>query len=171
MITVRPEGPEDITEVRRINIKAFDQTAEADIVDSIRQDCPDALSLIAEIEGRIVGHIFFAPALIGNGDKVIGGMGLAPMAVLPEYQRKGIGTKLVDHGLRILRNRSCPFVIVLGHPDYYPRFGFEVVSKYRITCQWDGVPDEAFMVIILDKDAMKNVSGVARYRNEFNEVM
>ena len=96
-------------------------------------------------------------------------MGLAPMAVLPERQRDGIGSALVEQGLRLLEDRACPFVIVIGHPDYYPRFGFELASKYDITCQWEGVPDEAFMILILDEAAMEGVAGLVRYRDEFNE--
>jgi putative acetyltransferase len=91
------------------------------------------------------------------------------MAVLPEHQSRGIGTALVAEGLTTLRRRSCPFVIVLGHPEYYPRFGFEPASKRGVRCQRDGVPEDAFMVLALDENAMKSVSGVARYRNEFGE--
>jgi len=98
-------------------------------------------------------------------------MGLAPMAVLPEFQRQGIGSRLVRYGLDILRQGSCPFIIVLGHPEYYPRFGFEPASTHKIRCQWTGVPDEAFMIIILDKDAMAGVSGIAAYRSEFDDAM
>ena len=96
-------------------------------------------------------------------------MGLAPMAILPDRQRDGIGSALVEHGLRLLKDSSCPFIIVLGHPKYYPRFGFELASMYGITCQWDGVPDEAFMMIVLDEVAMEGVAGIVRYRDEFDE--
>jgi putative acetyltransferase len=98
-------------------------------------------------------------------------MGLAPVAVLPDRQRGGIGSSLVKRGLEILRDRGCPFVIVLGHPEYYPRFGFELASNYGLYSQWDGVPDEAFMVMIMDHASLKGVSGVAKYREEFNEAM
>ena len=98
-------------------------------------------------------------------------MGLAPLEVLPTHQRKGIGTALVQHGLRILRERGCPFVIVLGHPSYYPRFEFEPASRYGLKSQWEGVPGEAFMVIVFDREAMCGVQGVARYRDEFDQAM
>jgi putative acetyltransferase len=78
---------------------------------------------------------------------------------------------MVRKGLEILRERGCPFVVVVGHPEYYPRFGFELASKYSIRSQWDGIPDEAFMIIIFDYNAMKSVKGVVRYRDEFNEAM
>ena len=92
------------------------------------------------------------------------------MAVLPDRQRQGIGSQLVNRGLEILREGGCPFVVVVGHPEYYPRFGFEPASKHGLASQWDGISDAAFMVLILDAPAMTAVSGVARYGDEFNEV-
>lgn len=98
-------------------------------------------------------------------------MGLAPMAVLPERQRQGIGSTLVRAGIDVLWERNCPFIIVLGHSGYYPRFGFVPASRHGLLCQWDGIPDEAFMVLILDDDAMAAASGAARYRREFDQAM
>ena len=97
-------------------------------------------------------------------------MGLAPMAVLPERQRQGIGSELVETGLAELRERDCPFVIVLGHPEYYPRFGFEPASRHGIKCEWE-VPDEAFMILVLDGARMPEAGGRACYRAEFSEAM
>jgi len=97
-------------------------------------------------------------------------MGLAPMAVLPDHQREGIGSELVRTGIERLRNVGCPFVIVLGHPEYYPRFGFEVASHHGIRGEWD-VPDEAFMILVLDESEMQGVSGLVKYRPEFAEGM
>ena len=171
MITIRPEKPEDIPSVRIINERAFGQPAEADIVDKLRQNCPEALSLVAEDEGYIVGHILFTPVTVETDEKSIQGMGLAPMAVLPERQREGIGSVMVENGLKILQDRSCPFVIVLGHAEYYPRFGFKIASKHGLTSQWDGVPDEAFMVLIFDEITLEGVSGIAKYRKEFDEAI
>lgn len=171
MITVRPERPEDIPWVRKINWTAFEQLAEAEIVDRLRENCPEGLSLVAEEEGQIVGHILFSPVELKNRHKVIMGVGLAPVAVLPERQRQGIGSRLVRSGLDRLRDQACPYVIVLGHPEYYPRFGFERASKYGITSLWAGVPDEAFMIIVSDEGALQGVSGVARYRAEFDAAM
>jgi putative acetyltransferase len=165
MIRIRPEKPEDIPFVRAINKQAFKQPVETELVDKLRLTCPNALSLVAVDENQVVGHIFFTRAVVDSGNGTIEGMGLAPMAVLPERQRE------VEHGLKILRERSCPFVIVLGHPEYYPRFGFEPASKYGLRSQWEGVPDDAFMVVMLDREAMEGVSGVARYRDEFDEAM
>lgn len=171
MITIRIERPEDIPHVRIINEKAFEQPTEANIVDKLRQSCPDGLSLVAEKDNHMVGHILFSPVVVENTRQRVEGMGLAPMAVLTDRQRQGIGSSLVRRGLDILRERSCPFIIVLGHPDFYPRFGFEIASKHGLSSQWEGVPDEAFMVLILDDNIMEGVSGIARYRDEFNEAM
>ena len=93
----------------------------------------------------------------------------APMAVLPDRPRQGIGSRLVRRGLEILRERECPFVVVVGHPEYYPRFGFERASAHGLVSQWEGVPDDAFMALILDSEIMAGVTGIARYRAEFGE--
>ena len=98
-------------------------------------------------------------------------MGLAPVSVLPDRQRQGIGSALVDRGLELLRERGCPFVAVLGDPHFYPRFGFERASAHGLTCRWEGVSDEAFMVLILDVAAMQGVSGLVEFRAEFDEAV
>ncbi len=169
MIIVRRERPEDISSVRIINKQVFGKPVEVDIVDKLRQTCLKVLSLVAEHEGRIVGHIIFSPAQVKRGKRVIKGMGLVPMTVLLERQREGIGSQLITYGLKILQDQHCPFVIVLGNPDYYPRFGFKPTSKYGLKSQWPNIPDEAFMVLIFYKTKMAGVSGIVRYRNEFNE--
>ncbi len=171
MITIRPEEPGDIAAVHEINEKAFGQPAEAHLVDSIRDACPDAVSLVAVRDAGIVGHIFFTPVTIADDEQEITGMGLAPMAVLPDYQRQGIGSRLIEAGLEILRQRNCPFVIVLGHPEYYPRFGFVPAARHGLMCPWENVPDEAFMVLVLDEATMSGVSGVVKYRAEFGEAV
>jgi len=171
MISIRRERPEDIAPIRTVNEAAFEQTTEADIIDALRDVCPDVLSLVAESDGEIVGHILFSPVTIEDGSPSRQGMGLAPMAVTPDRQRQGIGSELVQAGLEILRKQGCPFVIVLGHPEFYPRFGFVPASRYGLRCQWEGVPDAAFMVLVLDASSMAGVSGVARYREEFDAAM
>jgi putative acetyltransferase len=113
----------------------------------------------------VAGHILYSPAIVGG----VVGAGLGPMAVLPQHQRHGIGSRLVEAGNRKLKESGCPFIIVLGHTHFYPRFGFRPASTYGITCQWD-VPDDAFMVLLLDPGKMQGVSGLARYRPEFSTV-
>ncbi len=118
MITTQPEHPEDVGAIRATNEAAFGGSVEADIVDTLRFDCPDVLSLIALSEETIVGHIFFSPVQVEGGSRTI----------------QGIGSRLVEAGLRILHKQDCPFVIVLGHPGFYPRFGFVPASRHGLTC-------------------------------------
>jgi putative acetyltransferase len=170
-VTVREELPSDIDAIREVNRLAFGGAEEADVVDRLRRTCPGLLSLVAVLDGQVVGHILFSPATIECQHGLIHGMGLAPIAVRPEYQRRGIGSQLVRAGLDMLRRRVCRFVIVLGHPEYYPRFGFEVAARHGIYSEWDGVPDEAFMILALDASVVEAGGGVARYRSEFDAAM
>jgi putative acetyltransferase len=109
----------------------------------------------------------FTPVTIQAEEKIITGMGLSPMAVLPEFQRQGIGSQLVKAGLEVIEKVKHPFVVVLGHPGYYPRFGFVPASRHRFVSEYKDVPDEAFMILVFDQSALKGVSGVAKYRPEF----
>jgi len=168
VVEYRVEGPSDAAAIHALNARVFGQSAEADIVDALRISCADFVSLVARDEGVIVGHILFTPATVERDGRRIAGMGLAPLAVAPERQGEGIGSELVKRGIEILRERKCPFVVVLGHPGFYPRFGFERASAHGLTCQWEGVPDDAFMVLIMDSLVMDGVTGVARYRSEFD---
>jgi putative acetyltransferase len=170
LTTIRLEKYGDAAAIRRVNELAFARSVEADIVDKLRANCAECLSLVAD-DGGVVGHILFTPAAIVGAGRRVAGMGLAPMAVLPERQRRGIGSMLARKGIDMLHESGCPFVIVLGHPEYYPRFGFEPASQRGIACQWEGVPDEAFMILMLDAGTMDGVSGVAKYREEFNEAV
>lgn len=170
MTTIRPEQPDAAAGIRVINERAFGQPAEADLVERLRHTCADTVSLVAEEEETIVGHVLFTPVVVEGTDERVVGMGLAPMAVLPDRQRQGIGSRLVRRGLDILRERGCPFVVVVGHPHYYPRFGFAPASRHGLQSQWEGMPDEAFMVLVLDADAVAGISGVARYRDEFDHL-
>jgi putative acetyltransferase len=172
ILTIRSEQPQDIPAVRDINEVAFGQPTEAQIVDLLRAACPEAVSLVAVEAAHIVGHILFSPVRVsGPCGTTVWGMGLAPMGVAPERQRQGIGSRLVRAGLDLLRQRGCPFVVVLGHPEYYPRFGFVPAARCGISCQWAGVPDEVFRILVLDAAAMEGVSGIARYRDEFDQAL
>lgn len=164
-IDIREEQTGDADAIRRVVTAAFGQPQEAQLVDTLRSNCADKLSLVAVNGQDIVGHILFTPAILGE----VEGMGLAPMAVSPTRQRDGIGSELVRAGLAKLEAHGCPFVIVLGHPDYYPRFGFEPASARGVRCEWD-VPDDVFMLLVLDEDTMAGKSGLARYRPEFAQV-
>jgi len=168
VVNIRHEKSEDIPLIYSVIEQAFKRDAEAKLADKLRQACAEHLSLVADDNGTIVGHIMFTPVLVKN-DKETQGMGLAPMAILPSRQRQGIGAMLIRAGLQILQEKSCPFVIVLGHPDYYPRFGFQPASRLNIRSQWEGVPDDAFMILVVDDKAMHNMTGIATFREEFSE--
>ena len=130
---------------------------------------PDYL-LSPHMKEKIIGHILFTKLKILNeaGEEYIS-LSLAPMAVLPSYQNLGIGSELVKSGLEKAAKLGHKSVIVLGHDKYYPRFGFEPASKWKITCPFE-VPDEVFMAIELVPGALKNVSGEVHYPKEFDEV-
>ena len=160
MIRIRFESPADIDAIRRVNEAAFGQPDEARIVDALRAAAHPFLSLVADDDGEIVGHIAFSP--VDAGGMTI--LGLAPMAVAPHRQRQGIGTMLVEAGLEECRRAGFGAVVVLGHPDYYPRFGFEPAAPKGLTSEYD-VPDPVFMVLELVPGAAPN--GVARYHDAF----
>ena len=170
MMEIREEQPSDIQEIRDVNVQAFGQPQAAELVDKLRSQCGDLLSLIASIEDTVVGHILFSPVSIQSNEQTVEGMGLGPMAVTTEYQRQGVGAELIRAGVERLKGKRCPFVVVLGHPEYYPRFGFEPASRLGIQSEWK-VPDEAFMIRVLDKSRMQGIAGTTQYRPEFSEVM
>jgi putative acetyltransferase len=166
VIEIREERPDDVTAVRDLNRRAFGQEQESNIVDALRTNGAALLSLVATLNDQIVGHIMYSPVIIGGN---IRGTALGPMAVLPEYQRQGIGSKLVEAGNQKLKDAGCPFIIVVGHADSYPRFGFRPASEHGIKCEWD-VPNNVFMLLVLDQTKMEGVSGLAKYRHEFSSV-
>ncbi|HEV8396435.1 MAG TPA: N-acetyltransferase [Vicinamibacterales bacterium] len=167
---IRDEEPGDASAVRVVNQEAFGSPLEADIVDALRTACLDRLSLVAERDGGIVGHILFTPVEIATAQGPVRGYGLAPMAVRTAWQRQGIGSALIAAGTKRLREAGAPFVIVLGHPEYYPRFGFEPAARHGVRCQWPDVPDNAFMLLMLDPASQAGLAGIARYRPEFDAV-
>ena len=167
-VIVRAERPDDAAAVRRVNELAFGSRLEADLVERLRLSCPDAVSLVADDEGALVGHILFTPVVVEIGERCVAGMGLAPMAVAPDRQRQGIGSMLIGKGIELLRDRRCPCVVVVGHPEYYPRFGFAPASRFGLTSQWEEIRDAAFMALVLDPSAIAGAAGVARYRDEFS---
>ena len=162
MSEIRDETADDVAAIRAVNLEAFGQDEEGRIVDALRANGAATLSLVATDNGTVVGHIMFSPLVV----ETIQGAGLGPMAVRPSHQRQGIGSRLVEEGVARLRASGCPFIVVLGHPEFYPRFGFRPAATYGVTCEWD-VASEAFMVALLDPAAGDRLRGMARYRAEF----
>ena len=128
-IRIRPEEPRDYDVVYEINRLAFDSSNEAEIVNNLRHHVGPVISLVAEIKSQIVGHIMFSPVKIVGYINEWEAIGLGPVAVLPKYQRQGIGSSLIYAGLEVCCQLDQYIVFVLGHHDYYPRFGFELASR------------------------------------------
>jgi len=163
MINIRDEQPGDVAAIREVNRLAFSQDEEGRIVDALRANGAATLSLVAIDDDVVVGHIMFSPLFLG----AVQGAGLGPMAVVPSHQRHGIGGRLVEAGIERLRSTGCPFIVVIGHPAFYPRFGFRPAASYGLTCAWE-VPAEAFMVKILNSEVADRLQGMAQYRAEFS---
>ena len=170
-IVLRQEKAENYSSIKKVNDLAFGQPDEGILVDKLRKNPAfiKELSLVAELNGEIIGHILFFPIWIEEGQNRFRSLALAPMSVLPGFQNKGIGGQLVIKGLESSRNLGFKSVIVLGHSAYYPKFGFVVASRYEIKSPFD-VPDEVFMAIELEPDGLKGVSGIVEYPKEFEEV-
>ena len=167
MTTVRPERTGDAEAVRRVLLAAFETAAEADLVERLRDAGPDYLAWVANEGDVLVGHVAFTPLTLDG--LACGGMGLAPLAVAPSHQRRGIGGALVRAGLDALRVRGDAFVALLGHPDYYPRFGFEPASRYGLrSAQWPDAPDDVVMALVLDPARMPPQGGALRYLPAFD---
>ena len=169
MIKVREERPEDFEAVRRVNESAFGRPQEASLVEALRTAAEPHISLVAEVEGRVVGHIFFSPVRVESEGVSHEALALAPMAVLPEFQGRGVGSRLVFEGLDECARRGHGIVFVLGHPEYYPRFGFAPTKPHGITCEYN-VPEEVFMVKELRGGALAGRAGVVKYHAEFGKV-
>ena len=164
---IRAERSEDKNAVYAVNLNAFDSPFEAKLVDKLRDQAQPFVSLVAEVDGSIVGHIAFSSAtLLEHPDLSL--MGLAPVAVLPAHHRQGIGSALIRAGLEQTRQLGALAVVVLGHPEYYPRFGFHPASRYGLRCEYE-VPDEAFMAIELEPESLSGKSGLVRYHPAFSQ--
>jgi len=165
-MNIRLEQPGDMEKIRNVHLQAFETEAEANLADSLRNTGIELISLVAEENGEVIGHILFSPVTIDGNIKI---MGLAPMAVLPGWQRKGVGARLIDEGLKACENAGYGAVVVLGYPGYYPRFGFMPSVNFGIKSEYD-VPPEVFMVKELQKGILKAAKGTVKYHKVFNEL-
>jgi putative acetyltransferase len=165
---IRIEEPIDYAPVHAVNVSAFETPAEANLVEVLRKEAHPVVSLVAEDESTIVGHIMFSPvSLSDHVDLKI--MGLGPMAVVPTQQRKAIGSMLVKAGLERCKALGFGAVIVLGHIGYYPRFGFTPAIHFGIKCEYE-VPQDAFMVKELQPGYLQGAQGIIQYHSAFKDV-
>jgi putative acetyltransferase len=165
-LLIRKETKKDLDAICEVNKLAFGREKESKIVDIIRNSnnfIPE-LSLVAEIDGKIIGHILFSKIEIHGSAKFIS-LVLAPLAVIPEFQKKGIGAKLIEEGIRKAKELNFESKIVVGHKDYYPRFGFKKASEWKIKCPFE-VPDETFMAMELNEGSLKDKSGTVIFPPE-----
>lgn len=169
MLQVRRESNEDIEKIAAINRQAFESETEPNLIAAIRESeyfIPE-LSLVAELDGEPVGHILFSVISIREGARVWEALSLAPMAVLPSHQKHGVGSELVRQGLKECKRLGFDIVIVIGHPEYYPRFGFKPARSRGLEVAFD-VPDDAFLVIELEEGALDGVSGMVQFPPAFD---
>jgi putative acetyltransferase len=171
-ISIRQENKNDFNAVFEVNKLAFGQSNETDLVDRLRQSkafVPE-LSLVAAFNGKIIGHLLFTKIkIISTGKRETESLALAPMAVRPEFQHKGIGRKLITKGLEKAKELGYKSVIVLGHEHYYPKFGFVPADQWNIRPPYD-VPANVFMALELVKNGLKGVSGIVTYPIEFETI-
>jgi putative acetyltransferase len=161
---VREEAESDFAAIRRVNEAAFEGAVEADLVEALRAEGAVLQSLVAEIDRRVVGHTLFSRMWVDAPSGPVAAVALAPVAVLPEWQRQGIGGRLIRHGLDALRGAGERIVIVLGHPEYYPRFGFSSERALRLDSPF---PPEAYMALELEPGSLDGVHGPVRYARAF----
>jgi len=167
MVTIRSENAADADElsaIRSINEAAFAGCEEADLVDKLRTDGDVLISLVAEFDQRIVGHILFSRMWIETPAARIAAVALAPVAVLPEHQRRGIGGQLIRYGLDMLHDQGERIVIVVGHPAYYPRFGFSREKARPLESPFSG---DSFMAMELSPGALDGIRGKVIYPAAF----
>lgn len=174
-IKIIRETLENYKEVEAVIESAFKNAEHTDhkeqfLVERLRKsdEFVPELSLIATDNDKIIGHIMFTKVIIKDINSTSESLALAPLAVIPEYQSKGIGGRIIKEGLEIAKNLGYKSVIVLGHDKYYPKFGFERASIYDIKAPFE-VPDTSFMALELEENSLKSVSGVVEYSKAFFE--
>ena len=172
MTTIRPETAEDYEAIREVNQLAFGREEEARLVEALRRlpDFIPELSLVGIEAGRVVGHILFSPMVIETQEGAVPALALAVLAVRPEFQNQGIGSELVRDGLERCRSLGHRIVVVIGHPKYYPRFGFSPARAQGLKVPFP-VPYEAFLALELVPGALDGLAGMVKYPPPFDEAL
>ena len=170
LLTIRPEIPEGQASIHYVNQEAFGRNQEADLVDKLRKRGVLTISLVAVDKTAVAGHIAFSPVDIASDKSSFGALTLAPIAVLPTHQNKGIGSQLITAGFKECRRLGYDIVVLAGHPNYYPRFGFVPAYAKGIECEFE-VPDEAWMIKELRVGALAGRQGKVRFQPEFKDAM
>jgi len=168
LMVIRLEEQKDWTAVHSVNVAAFRTSAEAHLVDVLREQARPYVSLVAEDNGIVIGHIMFSPVSL-TGHSALSIMGLGPMAVSPAHQRRGVGSALVRAGLARSQELGFGAVVVLGCPGFYPRFGFSTSDHFDIGCEYE-VPADTFMVVELQTGFLRGATGTIKYHSAFGDV-
>jgi putative acetyltransferase len=168
-VVIRDESAADADAIRVVHARAFPTDLEARIVDALRDAGAVVVSQVAVVSGNIVGHVLLSRASIEGNDPGISVLGLAPLSVVPEYQRRGIGSALMQSALEQARARSVAVVVLVGEPDYYARFGFVPAKRFGLRCKWPAT-DEAFMARELIGGTLTRASGRVAYHEAFDAV-
>lgn len=161
---VRKETAADLPAILDVNRLAFGGIEESELVDRLRTDDDVVVSLVATFEGKVAGHILFSNLHIQASQGSVRGAALAPLAVRPELQRRGIGSALVWAGLEACRESGIDMIVVLGHPAYYPRFGFSAQTAQTLKAPFSG---DDFMALELTGDILKGEGAVVTYPPAF----
>ena len=164
-VTIRPEQPGDEDGIRRVLEAAFPTKDEAKLVDRLRDNGRAWVSLVAEWDTLIVGHILFSPITLDPPDDSLTGVGLCPLGVMPVHQNKGIGTRLINEAIALCREAGYSFIVVMGEPSYYKRFGFETAQLKGIRNEYSAI--EIFLVMELKTGSLKRRGVLARFSPEF----
>jgi len=168
--TIRPEQPDDLAAIREVNLQAFARdgqagTGEADLVNALRSNGKSRLSLVAELDGLVIGHVMFSDVTVASPSATHTILGLAPLAVLPEYQKQGVGSALMHASIDECRRMGAKAIFLLGHPSYYPRFGF-APARLRDMLYQNG--RDSAMVLELVPGGLEGVTGTVSFESEFD---
>jgi putative acetyltransferase len=164
-LAIRPERDGDAAAIHAVHTSAFSTDAEARLVDELRKNAHASVSMVAVLEDGIIGHVLFSPVSIEPNSTSARGAGLAPVGVRPEHQRQGVGGELIQAGIEECRRAAFDFIVVLGEPGYYRRFGFRRALAAGLANDY-GV-DEEFMLLELNPRSLKGACGVVIYSSEF----